>query len=52
MRDDNEIIHYSVTHKPRRPDFWKNKSDHKKYKAQEKVGRCRKNEVHADETRN
>ena len=31
--------------------FEKNKSDHKKkYEAQEKVGRSRKNKVHVDET--
>ena len=52
MRGDNESLHHGVSHKPRRPDFWKNKSDNKKYEAQEKVGRDRKNEVHVDETRN
>ena len=49
MRGDND----SVSHKSGRPDFWKNKSDHKKkYEAQENVDRGRKNEVHAEEKRN
>ena len=53
MRGDNESLHHGVSHKPGRPDFWKNKSDQKKkYEAQEKVGRDKKNEVHVDETRN
>ena len=51
MRGDNESLHRGVSHKPRRPDFRKNKSDHKnKYEAQEKVGRCKKNEVRVHET--
>ena len=53
MRGDNESLHHGVSHKPGRPDFWKNKSDHKqKYEAQEMVGCDWKNEVHVDETRN
>ena len=42
MRSDNESLYYGVSHKPGRPDFWKNKSDHKKkYEMQEKAGRGR-----------
>ena len=53
MQYDNETLHDGVSHKPGRPDFWKNKSDlKKKYETQEKVGRGRKNEVNVDETRN
>ena len=53
MRSDNESLHYGVSHKPGRPDLWKNKSGHKKkYEAQEKVGRGKKNKVHIDETWN
>ena len=37
MWGDNESLHHSVSHKPGRPDFWKNKSDHKKYETQGKV---------------
>ena len=37
MRGDNKSLYYGISHKPGRPDFWKNKSDHKKkYEAQEK----------------
>ena len=53
MWGDNENLHHGVSHKPGRPDFWKNKSDHKKkYETHEKVGHGRKNEVHGYETRN
>ena len=53
MWGNNESLHHGVSHKPGRSNFWKYKSDHKKkYEAQEKVGRGRKNEVHVDETRN
>ena len=50
---ENESLHHGVSPKSGRPEFWKNKSDHKKkYKTQEKVCRGRENEVHVDETRN
>ena len=50
MQGDNESLHLGVSHKPGRPDFWKNKSDHKKKsETQEKIGCGRKN---VDETRN
>ena len=49
MGGDNESLHHGLSCKP---DFWKNKWDHKKYEAQEKVGQGWKNEVHVDETRN
>ena len=49
----NESLYHGVSHKAGRPDFWKNKSDHKKkYEAQEKVGCGRKNDVYVDEIRN
>ena len=38
----DESLHHGVSHKPGRPDFWKNKSENKKkYENQEKVGRGR-----------
>ena len=53
MLSDNESHHHGVSHKPGRPEFSKSKSDHKKkYEAQEKVGRGRKNKVYIDEARN
>ena len=52
MWGNNESLHHGVSHKPGRSDFWKNKSDHKKYDTQEKVSHGKKYKVHANETRN
>ena len=30
MRDNNESLHHGISHKPGKPDFWKNKSGHKR----------------------
>ena len=38
MQSDNKSLHHGVSHKPGRPDYWKNKSDHEtKYEVQERL---------------
>ena len=54
MRGENESLHHGVSHKPGRPDFWKNKTDlpglwknktdhKKKHETQEQVSHGRNN---------